>query len=154
MYPAPVDMDPQNRNGWAPQQSFNFFNTSGTFEGRHSVPRESHSTQGYHPVSNGGGWVVTESAGSVPWQGTLEGPSSDLPPPLLTEKHPPQLNRIERTLANWIKKCNPPPTDFIVVERALYLADVSGDEGDRLKINAPGWLEKFKQTYREAVKDA
>jgi len=77
----------------------------------------------------------------MPCSGMLPGPSTDSKLPLLTSK----LSQIERTVATWLRKSKTPLADSAIEEKARYFAGMSGDETDRLLINSPGWLEKFKQ---------
>jgi len=44
-----------------------------------------------------------------------------------------------------MRKSETPLADSAIEEKARYFAEISGDKADRLLINGPGWLERFKQ---------
>lgn len=91
------------------------------------------------------GWPETlETNGYLPWPGMSISPTAT---PVLTSTCPKLPDMIERTLANWIKKSKPLPSNSSIQAKARYFAEMSGDDEDHFAINSPGWLERFKQRY-------
>jgi hypothetical protein len=89
------------------------------------------------------GWWMTDS--EVPWPGMFPSPPIYLVPLPLISTRSIQFTPVERTLASWIKKSQISPVDSAIEERARHFAEMTENDEASLMINAPGWLERFKQ---------
>jgi len=138
MHLGPADVHRNSNSEWSSQQVVCDTNGNRVFAGRRIGPQGPQIIPERNLVGSDG-WSMNSS--DMPCSGMLPGPSTDSKLPLLTSK----LSQIERTVATWLRKSKTPLADSAIEEKARYFAGKSGDETDRLLINSPGWLEKFKQ---------